>query len=103
MLITFQAVREKQIYFTFCFLLFSSLCFPVPRYQDSTKTSRTNYGYDIIQKGEEIINSLNKKVINSLNKTEKPFYFKCGNVVVEQLTLPYRIMSVDKQVKTGLQ
>ena len=68
-------MREKQIYFTFCFLLFSSLCFPVPRYQDSKKTSRTNYGYDIIQKGDGIINSLNKKVINSLNKTETAVLF----------------------------
>ena len=67
------------------------------RTQDLKRTSRTNCGYDIIQKGEEIINSLNKKVINSLNKTEKPFYFKCGNVVVEQLTLPYRIEVLKRQ------
>ena len=78
----FSRRARETIYFEFLFLLFSLLSFPVTRPQDLKRTSRANCGYDIIQKGERIINSLNIKVINSLNKAGKLFYFKYAYFVV---------------------
>ena len=76
----FSSSARETIHLAFFPLLFSTLWFPVALTQDLKRTSRTNCGYDIIQKGEGNINSLNKKVINSLNKLS---YLKCGNAVVD--------------------
>ena len=50
----FSSCERETIFFAFCFLFFSSLCFPVARTQDLKTTSRANCGHDIIQKGEGI-------------------------------------------------